>query len=90
MQKYRKDGKLNQDMQRRARRKWTKANRYKTVIYQALSRAIARGDIVRPDRCERCGQGGMVHGHHDSYNRPFEVRWMCALCHMTIHRELRN
>jgi hypothetical protein len=51
-----------------------------------LRQAIHRGTIVKPDKCECCGDGGPIHGHHDDYSKPFDVRWLCATCHGFTHR----
>ena len=60
----------------------------------AIQRAIRRGKITRPNRCERCGlipplaKDGrkQIHGHHQDYSRPLEVRWLCQKHHMEEHR----
>jgi hypothetical protein len=54
--------------------------------------AIHRGDLVRPDSCERCGAtpGPGIDGrtriqaHHADYSRPLDVEWICAMCHYAI------
>ena len=55
--------------------------------YQAhlkVKRAIGKGKLSRPDVCERCGARGRVDGHHDDYNKPLVVKWLCRKCHMAI------
>jgi len=60
-----------------------------------VQRAVARGELVRPERCERCGtmprrdrdgRSGIVADHAD-YLRPLEVRWLCRACHTEVHLE---
>lgn len=46
-----------------------------------VNTAIASGLIVKPSRCERCGQETMLHGHHKDYSKPLDVTWVCAKCH---------
>lgn len=41
-----------------------------------------RGKIVRQP-CERCG--GPAEKHHDDYDKPLAVRWLCRACHLNIH-----
>lgn len=53
-----------------------------------LNDAVNNGIIDRPSYCPLCGKNGDVDGHHDSYYRPIEVKWMCPLCHAKYHREL--
>lgn len=58
-----------------------------------VEKAVARGDLVRPDACEACGSGGQmrdgrsrIQAHHDDYNHPLNVRWLCQPCHHEWHR----
>jgi ribosomal protein S27AE len=54
------------------------------AIYQQVFRAVRDGIIIRTD-CE-CGAPS-VNGHHDDYEKPLEVRWLCAKCHATAHSD---
>ncbi len=46
---------------------------------------VRRGEYsVQP--CEVCGHAE-AQGHHDNYNRPFEVRWLCVQHHAAWHSE---
>lgn len=55
--------------------------------------AIKQGVLSRRDTCEVCGKGGQmadgrsrVQAHHDDYNKPLEVRWLCQTCHHAWHQ----
>lgn len=52
-------------------------------------RAVKRGDLIKPDQCENRTPNciGRINAHHDDYNKPFEVRWLCDGCHRTWHLE---
>lgn len=50
-----------------------------------LRRAVRRGDIARGP-CELCGTTVNVHGHHDDYTKPLEVRWLCVSHHNSFHK----
>lgn len=57
--------------------------------------AIKDGVMTPQDTCEACGETPepmrdgrrSVQAHHDDYNKPLEVRWLCQPCHHTWHRE---
>lgn len=79
---------------RMMKRKWnmiTNANRLKKHIHKVkcrwrLQRAIHGGKIIR-GKCEVCGNK-KTEGHHDDYNKPFQVRWLCSKCHWKLHGKL--
>lgn len=52
----------------------------------AVRLAIKSGALVRADACECCGESGYTHGHHDDYDHPLVVRWLCPPCHENEHR----
>ena len=37
-----------------------------------------------PKPCERCGAKA-DHKHHDDYDKPLEVTWLCVHCHIGLH-----
>lgn len=51
----------------------------------SLNKALADGEVERPDACEDCGRAVRLHGHHSDYNEPYKVRWLCAACHKHNH-----
>lgn len=59
-----------------------------------VEKAIKRGDIERSDICEECGTApepmsdgrSSIQGHHDDYDNPLEVRWLCQPCHHDEHK----
>lgn len=49
---------------------------------RAVSRAIAKGALVRPDTCEECDRSGLaIEAAHRDYAEPLDVRWLCRRCH---------
>ena len=71
-----------------------KKNGYAALSPDAKKRQIARsylgayvkrGKITKPDVCSRCDSTDRIHGHHEDYDKPLEVVWVCHPCHMDIH-----
>ena len=60
---------------------------FKERARRALREAVRYGKIDKPGSCSTCGWEGRVHGHHEDYNRPLEVQWLCSICHGTLHRK---
>lgn len=49
-----------------------------------IMKAISSGRILRQP-CEVCG-AEPAEAHHDDYNKPLDVRWLCRACHSKWHR----
>lgn len=85
--KYRKtdNGRLARNKTcRKYREKYTdKFDCHKRYTYAIRIGAIKKGV------CEICGSS-VVHGHHDDYSKPFEVRWLCPRHHMEIHNNFKG
>jgi len=52
-----------------------------------LQYAVQTGKIKKPKHCEICLRKGEVEGHHEDYDKPLEVVWICWSCHNVIHME---
>lgn len=52
----------------------------------AISKALSRGKISKPNKCEDCSTSGRIEAHHDDYSKRLEVRWLCVACHKHCHR----
>lgn len=67
----------------------------KDVAQNKLEQALKRGDVQRPSHCSRCGTidrpfkdgRSSIQAHHEDYEKPLEVVWVCQKCHHQIHRE---
>jgi hypothetical protein len=58
-------------------------------VRKATERAIARGELVRPSTCSRCGtRGGRILAHHEDYAAPLDVVWLCSGCHRRTHADI--
>ncbi len=70
------------------RRKWNRTHSDQRKVHKAVEMAVLRGDLARRP-CERCGDAVGVHAHHESYDLPLDVMWLCPKHHKQRHRELR-
>jgi hypothetical protein len=56
-------------------------------VNSLTSEAIRHGRLI-PQPCEH-GCAGKTDAHHDDYDKPYDVRWLCRKCHCALHKELR-
>lgn len=59
-------------------------HRAKQQARSAVGHALRDGRLKR-GRCESCGKR-RAEAHHDDYEKPLEVRWLCRGCHKARHR----
>jgi len=83
-EKAKKNKKMRARRQERVRlKKLTPVGALKERARQALRNAV-RGGKVQKLPCEVCGLP-KSEGHHDDYNRPLDVRWLCPKHHQQVH-----
>ena len=63
--------------------KWNLANRGKLQAHGMVRIALLKGTLKRGS-CEQCGSF-RVEAHHDDYDKPLEVRWLCRRHHQMLH-----
>ena len=73
---------------REACERWDARNPLKRGAQQMLNNAVRDGKVKKLP-CEICGRTDRIHGHHDDYAKPLEVRWLCATHHAAHHKHLR-
>ena len=70
----------------KSKKKWLESNADKRAAHVILGNAVRSGRINKLDNCPICWKIGVrIHGHHDDYAKPLEVRWCCSKCHRKIH-----
>lgn len=75
-----------------AGKKWLKEynvkHKVKTAARYMKRNACRRGELI-PKGCEVCG-GFPAEGHHQDYNQPLKVQWLCKTHHKVLHNKLRK
>ena len=58
---------------------------------QVVRNAVHRGTLAKPSTCEGCGRKvdnpRDLHAHHDDYDKPLEIEWLCRRCHNERHND---
>ena len=65
-------------------RHYRASNPLKYRATAAINSAINSGRM-KSMPCEVCGTEDRIHGHHDDYAYPLNVRWLCAAHHQEWH-----
>ena len=73
------------DASKETNRRWYAENRYKAAAHDLVKKAVRAGRLQKKP-CEFCGKLD-VHAHHDDYDKPLEVRWLCAFHHKFVHKK---
>lgn len=82
MREWRKKGTYKEN-HRKAQLKWVSKNRKKNHAHSKIANELKHGRMEKLP-CEDCG-AEIAHAHHDDYNKPKEVRWLCPLHHAEWH-----
>lgn len=65
-------------------RHYYEQHRREARAQRATQRALKRGTLTRGP-CEVCGTDLFVVAHHDSYERPYHIRWLCRAHDKACH-----
>jgi hypothetical protein len=93
---YQRHGEQRRRWQKEHSRPYDKAKRkrlrgtLKEMARDKLRKAVKRGEIKKPARCQGCGKPKLpkrLQGHHPDYSKPLEVIWLCSGCHSARHRK---
>jgi hypothetical protein len=74
-----------QEQVKRTVRNWRAKNPARARAHRAVSYAIRTGRLIKGG-CELEDENcrGPIHGHHDDYAKPLEVRWVCGHHHHVV------
>lgn len=70
----------------RAKHKWNDNNVIKRHASNLVNNAVRDGKLIKSSKCECCDNTHRLHGHHDDYAYPLNVRWLCSKCHCAWHK----
>lgn len=65
-------------------------NKIKKKAHNIVYYALKKGLIVKPDKCNQCGDCRYIQAHHEDYNQPLKVEWLCCICHSLRHGLIRK
>lgn len=68
-----------------------KRNQKRRHARDLVKQAVSKGELIKPNKCEFWfdgGCGGQIDGHHDNYDKPLEVWWLCKKHHVMQHHPL--
>lgn len=89
--KNKKWRKNNRDKINSYHRNYFRNNKEKLYAHCTVLKAIKKGLLIRPNKCEKCGIKCKPDGHHykgyAKENR-LNVQWLCKVCHSTKYFDL--
>jgi len=68
-------------------RAWRAEDSRRNVAHSIVAKAVRSGTLVRQP-CVRCGESKVI-AHHEDYDNPLVVMWLCQPCHKKRHKELK-
>lgn len=75
---------------RRGAYAWAIRNQRKRAAQILFGNRKRHDPLLAPRPCEVCGSSSIVHGHHESYDEPLKVIWLCPKHHSERHKEMRR
>ncbi len=86
------------DNRQRLNREWMARTGYnrsrrgtiETICRYKTNNAVASGKLLKPKVCSQCGsRDRTIQAHHLDYSDPFDIVWLCTVCHGKEHRKRR-
>lgn len=67
---------------------WRQEDKRRQRAHDMVRRAIQKGLLFRSPCCRCASEKSLA--HHEDYDKPLEVMWLCQPCHKQRHKELRE
>jgi len=65
---------------------WRAEDKRRQKAHNAVHRSIKKGELIRKPCC-RCNEKKSL-AHHEDYDKPLDVMWLCQPCHKQRHKEI--
>ena len=91
VRQYDRDRAKNPDRQKAnvaVNKAWRQEDKRRMQCHSAVAKAIKSGELVRQN-CERCENENSL-AHHEDYDKPLMVYWLCQPCHKQRHKEINS
>ena len=75
---------------KKAVQKWRQLHAKKYDAYNKVYCALKCGRIKKPTICPECRKEVPVQAHHEDYNKPLEISWLCESCHKQEHKFIKG
>jgi hypothetical protein len=69
-------------------RAWRAEDKRRATAHSAVARAVRKGLLVRQP-CVCCGNQKSL-AHHEDYDKPLDVEWLCQPCHKQRHKQINS
>lgn len=66
---------------------WRAEDERRQKAHNAVYSAVKSGKLIR-QLCCRCGNEKTL-AHHEDYDKPLDVMWLCQPCHKQRHKEIK-
>ena len=73
---------------RHGKKQRAKETKEQRAARRFLNAEVRRGNVHKPDACQKCGKQVRLYGHHrHGYEKQFwtDVEWLCGSCHHAAH-----
>ena len=75
---------------RGCKERWLDRNPRKRAAQNLFNNRQRYDSNLATQPCEVCKSSELVHAHHENYDEPLKVRWLCPKHHTERHREMRR
>lgn len=86
---YRKTDRYKAYIRAYDRKRYIK-NRKKYLVKAKVARALRFKKIIKPLNCVSCDEVRPLEGHHEDYDKPLDLLWLCNICHKHKHGRIKD